>query len=90
MKNKYKLITKSEFARQMNISPQRVYSLIKKGMIRPRKDGKINFDLAKKTLENNRATSPKTMSTLYADARTKHEMIRIENAKLDLKKKGES
>lgn len=90
MKKKYKLITKAEFARQMNISHQRVSSLIKKGMIRARKDGKINFDQAKKILEDNRATSPKMKNLSYSDARTKYEMLRIEDAQLELRKKKEN
>ena len=92
MKRKYKLITKAEFARQMNISHQRVSYLIKKGMIRTRKNGKINFEQAKKILEDNRATSSISLmkSNSYADARTKNEMIKFENAQLELRKKKEN
>lgn len=84
---KIKLITKSEFAREMNISPQRVHSLIKRGIIQVRKDGKINFDRAKKILEDNRATSPKMKNISYSDARARHEMLKIEMAQIELRQR---
>jgi len=84
-----KLVSKSDFAREMNISPQRVHSLIKKGMIYVRKDGKINLDKAKKILEDNRSLLPQK-DTKYIDARAQHEIIKLKIAELELKqKKGE-
>ena len=85
MKNK-KLIRQSEFAREMGISRQRVNTLIKRGIIQVRKDGKINFESAKKILEDNRATSPKMKNISYSDARAQYEILRIEKEKIELRK----
>ena len=85
MKNK-KLIRQSEFAREMGISRQRVNTLIKRGIIQVRKDGKINFESSKKILEDNRATSPKMKNISYSDARAQYEILRIEKEKIELRK----
>ena len=88
--NKIELITKSEFARRMNITPGRVNALLKKGIIAQNKNGRLDYKKCKEILESNRqvyAPGKSADPSAYIKAKTKREESLAKIADLEFKKK---
>jgi phage terminase Nu1 subunit (DNA packaging protein) len=88
--NNNKVITKSQFAREIKISRTSVYTLIEKHIIPVRKDGKIDLSIALKKWEEYRehqvGISDKKSSE-YNFHRTRREKLNADILELDLAEK---
>jgi len=87
--DKNKLLSASQFAKELGISRQRLYKLIKKGIITRRKDGKIDLEKERKTLEDNSDAplSPDGETIKgYTYYRTLSEKYKSELAELEVRK----
>ena len=87
---KKRFITRAEFAREVGVSHQRIYALVKNGTLKLNKDDLLDAEKSKKIIEDRRQITKnknKPYDESYTKLKAEHEKLKIENALFELRKK---